>query len=180
MAKKDVMIKDAPLVEVINGAEKIPVSDGSNEPRAVNLQQIKVFVGANTPLSKGQGENSVKQTPPSPTFEKKNEILTDEKGEFVEADALGDYAVALGGTAAAIGKRSVAQGHRCVAEGETSHVEGNCAVVKYVDETLNGYGSHAEGYSTVVAGTYAHAEGNNSRTETRRQRPIEVGRRSFP
>ena len=160
MAKKDVMIKDAPLVEVINGAEKIPVSDGSNEPRAVNLQQIKVFVGADTPLSKGQGENSVKQTPPSPTFEKKNEILTDEKGEFIEADALGDYAVALGGTAAAIGKRSVAQGHRCVAEGETSHVEGNCAVVKYIDETLNGYGSHAEGYSTVVMGTYSHAEGS--------------------
>lgn len=163
MAKKDVMIKDAPLVEVINGAEKIPVSDGSNEPRAVNLQQIKFFVGADTPLSKGQGENSVKQTPPSPTFEKKNELLTDEKGEFIEADALGDYAVALGGTAAAIGKRSVAQGHRCVAEGETSHVEGNCAVVKYIDETLNGYGSHAEGYSTVVAGTYAHAEGNKTK-----------------
>jgi hypothetical protein len=114
------------------------------------------------PLSKGQGENSVKQTPPSPTFEKKNELLEDEKGTFIEADALGDYAVALGGTAAAIGKRSVAQGHRCVAEGETSHVEGNCAVVKYINETLNGYGSHAEGYSTVVAGTYAHAEGNKT------------------
>ena len=38
------MIKDAPLVESISGAEKIPVSDGSNEPRTVSINQIASFV----------------------------------------------------------------------------------------------------------------------------------------
>lgn len=39
------MIKDAPLVERLNGDEKIPISDGSNAPKAVNLGMIKDFIG---------------------------------------------------------------------------------------------------------------------------------------
>ena len=45
MARNDVMIKDAPLVKELNGSEKIPLSDGSNKPRAVNIETIKKFVG---------------------------------------------------------------------------------------------------------------------------------------
>lgn len=39
------MIKDAPLVERLNGDEKIPISDGSNAPKAANLGMIKDFIG---------------------------------------------------------------------------------------------------------------------------------------
>lgn len=42
---KDIMIKDAPLVERLNGDEKIPISDGSNAPKAANLGLIKDFIG---------------------------------------------------------------------------------------------------------------------------------------
>lgn len=45
MARNDVMIKDAPLVQELNGSEKIPLSDGSNRPKAVNIEQIKEFIG---------------------------------------------------------------------------------------------------------------------------------------
>ena len=45
MANNDVMIKDAPLVGSLNGNEKIPISDGSNRPRAVSIEMIKSFVG---------------------------------------------------------------------------------------------------------------------------------------
>lgn len=38
-----ITIKDAPLVEQLSGDEKIPISDGSNEPRTVNIEQIKEF-----------------------------------------------------------------------------------------------------------------------------------------
>ena len=44
MSKKDVMIKDVPLVDSINGSEKIPVSDGSNQPKTVSIEQIKSYV----------------------------------------------------------------------------------------------------------------------------------------
>lgn len=36
-------IKDAPLVEQLSGEEKIPISDGSGEPKAVNINQIKEY-----------------------------------------------------------------------------------------------------------------------------------------
>ena len=38
---KDVKIKDAPLVEQVQGTEKIPVSDGSGQPKTVSIDQIK-------------------------------------------------------------------------------------------------------------------------------------------
>ncbi|MGM9760227.1 MAG: hypothetical protein ACI30I_08980 [Parabacteroides sp.] len=38
---KDVKIKDAPLVEQVQGTEKIPVSDGSGQPKAVTVGQIR-------------------------------------------------------------------------------------------------------------------------------------------
>ena len=44
MAKGDVMIKDAPLLEQISGREKIPVSYGGSEPMTVSIDQIKDFV----------------------------------------------------------------------------------------------------------------------------------------
>lgn len=37
---RDVKIKDVPLVESLTGQEKIPVSDGSGSPKAINVQQI--------------------------------------------------------------------------------------------------------------------------------------------
>jgi hypothetical protein len=40
MAKKGVMIKDAPLVEFLVGDEKIPISDGSDEAKAVDINTI--------------------------------------------------------------------------------------------------------------------------------------------
>ena len=81
------MIKDVPLVDSINGSEKIPVSDGSNEPKTVSISQIKDFVefddvdmseyakkteiptklseleqdievGSNSPIIKGDAKNS--------------------------------------------------------------------------------------------------------------------------
>lgn len=36
-------IKDAPLVEQLSGKEKIPISDGSGEPKSVNIDQIKGY-----------------------------------------------------------------------------------------------------------------------------------------
>lgn len=44
MAKKDVMIKDAPLVETLRGDERLPISDGSNEAKAVDLNTIREFL----------------------------------------------------------------------------------------------------------------------------------------
>ena len=38
---KDVKIKDAPLLEQVSGSEKIPVSDGSGNPKTVSVDQIK-------------------------------------------------------------------------------------------------------------------------------------------
>ena len=38
---KDVKIKDAPLLEQVSGSEKIPVSDGSGQPKTVSVDQIK-------------------------------------------------------------------------------------------------------------------------------------------
>lgn len=40
-----IAIKDAQLVSQVTGKEKIPVSDGSGEPKAVTTEQIKEFVG---------------------------------------------------------------------------------------------------------------------------------------
>ena len=40
MAENDIRIKDAPLVESVTGTEKIPVSDGSDMPKAVTTGQI--------------------------------------------------------------------------------------------------------------------------------------------
>ena len=40
MAENDIKIKDAPLVDSVTGNEKIPVSDGSNLPKAVTTGQI--------------------------------------------------------------------------------------------------------------------------------------------
>ena len=36
----DISIKDAPLINNVSGTEKIPVSDGSGEPKAVTIDQI--------------------------------------------------------------------------------------------------------------------------------------------
>ena len=44
MAKKDVMIKDAPLVETLRGDEKLPISDGSNEAKAVDINTIASYL----------------------------------------------------------------------------------------------------------------------------------------
>jgi len=40
-----IAIKDAQLVEQVTGNEKIPVSDGSGQPRAVTTEQIKEYIG---------------------------------------------------------------------------------------------------------------------------------------
>lgn len=40
-----ITIKDAQLVGQVTGNEKIPVSDGSGEPRAVTTEQIKDYIG---------------------------------------------------------------------------------------------------------------------------------------
>lgn len=39
----DLKIKDAPLVESVGGTEKIPVSDGSGQPKAVTTDKLKEF-----------------------------------------------------------------------------------------------------------------------------------------
>ena len=112
-------------------------------------------------ITKGGGSNSALQTPKGETFTDKNKYSLTTLQE-VPADASGDYSVVLNGTAAATADQAVAQGHRCIARGETSHSEGHCAVVDYIDEVQNGYGSHAEGYGTYVIGTYSHAEGSET------------------
>jgi hypothetical protein len=54
-----ITIKDAPLVEQLSGDEKIPISDGSNEPRTVNVGQIKEFAnkGIEIPTKVSELEN---------------------------------------------------------------------------------------------------------------------------
>lgn len=42
-----VKIKDAELVKEVTGEERIPVSDGSGQPKAMTTEQMKGFVGAN-------------------------------------------------------------------------------------------------------------------------------------
>lgn len=42
-----ITIKEAQLVEQVTGKEKIPVSDGSGQPKAVTTEQIKDYIGAN-------------------------------------------------------------------------------------------------------------------------------------
>lgn len=42
-----IKIKDAQLVIRVTGEEKIPVSDGSGQPRAVTTEQIKEYIEAN-------------------------------------------------------------------------------------------------------------------------------------
>lgn len=44
MAEKDIKIKDAPLVESVQGTEKLPCSDGSGQPKAVTVNQINKSV----------------------------------------------------------------------------------------------------------------------------------------
>lgn len=46
MAEKDIKIKDAPLVETVQGTEKLPCSDGSGQPKAVTVNQINKSVKA--------------------------------------------------------------------------------------------------------------------------------------
>lgn len=46
MAEKDIKIKDAPLVESVQGTEKLPCSDGSGQPKAVTVNQINKSVKA--------------------------------------------------------------------------------------------------------------------------------------
>lgn len=43
-----VKIKDAALLESVTGAERIPVSDGSGNPKAVTTETLKNFVGASS------------------------------------------------------------------------------------------------------------------------------------
>ena len=49
-------IKDAPLVEKLSGEEKIPISDGSGEPKSVNIDQIK---GYSAPKKLSELENDL-------------------------------------------------------------------------------------------------------------------------
>lgn len=44
MAETDVKIKDAPLSSAISGSVKIPVSDGTNLPKAATLSQVYTFI----------------------------------------------------------------------------------------------------------------------------------------
>ena len=46
MAEKDIKIKDAPLVEQVQGTEKLPCSDGSGQPKAITVNQINKSVKA--------------------------------------------------------------------------------------------------------------------------------------
>lgn len=45
---RDIKIKDVPLVESLTGQEKIPVSDGSGSPKAINVGQIFKTLHINT------------------------------------------------------------------------------------------------------------------------------------
>lgn len=51
-----ITIKDAPLVEQLSGDEKIPISDGSNEPKTVNIEQIKEFANKDIEIPKKVSE----------------------------------------------------------------------------------------------------------------------------
>ena len=51
-----ITIKDAPLVEQLSGDEKIPISDGSNEPKTVNVGQIKEFANKGIEIPKKVSE----------------------------------------------------------------------------------------------------------------------------
>lgn len=42
----DVKIKDAPLVATVKDAIKMPISDGSNLPKTISIEQIKTYVCA--------------------------------------------------------------------------------------------------------------------------------------
>lgn len=42
-----IRIKDAELVSEVTGAERIPLSDGSGQPKAVSTEQLKEYIGVN-------------------------------------------------------------------------------------------------------------------------------------
>lgn len=143
MAKKDVMIKDAPLVESINGLEKIPVSDGSDQPKTVSIEQIKSYIehddvnfSVDSELSE-TSENPVQNKVVTSELQKKaekDEIPT--KLSQLEQDIeigndspivkseVDNSAVLKGGNNQVFSKNSVALGKNNIVFGESSFASG--------------------------------------------------------
>lgn len=117
----------------------------------------------NSPILKGTGVGSAVQTKEVETFENQAPAAVN-PNEEIQVDAIGDNSVVLNGKSHAGAKRALAHGNRTIASGENSHTEGHCTQVLNLDETVNGYAAHAEGYGTVAVGTYSHAEGNKTMT----------------
>lgn len=85
-------IKEAPLVEQLSGKEKIPISDGSNEPRAVDIEQIKEFANKDIeiPTKVSELENDSNYATSKEVEDAISKIPTPDVGGQISA-ALVDY-----------------------------------------------------------------------------------------
>lgn len=85
-------IKEAPLVEQLSGKEKIPISNGSNEPRAVDIEQIKEFANKDIeiPTKVSELENDSSYATSKEVEDAISKIPTPDVGGQISA-ALVDY-----------------------------------------------------------------------------------------
>ena len=87
-----VTIKEAQLVEELKGSDKLPVSDGSNIPKSVSVEQIKMFAnkGVKIPAKVSELENDSEFTTKKELEEAISSIpIPDVSGQISEA--LVDY-----------------------------------------------------------------------------------------
>lgn len=87
-----VTIKEAQLVEELKGSDKLPISDGSNIPKSVSVEQIKIFAnnGVKTPTKVSELENDSEFTTKKELEEAISSIpIPDVSGQISEA--LVDY-----------------------------------------------------------------------------------------
>lgn len=138
-------IKDAKLIKDITGAEKIPVSNGTDSPVTVKLEQIKNYI--NSAIVNGEGVNSA--------------IL--KGGDNIST---GELSTALGRRNKSTGVFSYSEGEFNIASGARAHAEGCYTKAEGADShaenegcKAEGINSHAEGYYTLASGITSHAEG---------------------
>lgn len=87
-----VTIKEAQLVEELKGSDKLPVSDGSNIPKSVSVEQIKIFAnkGVEIPTKVSELENDSEFTTKKELEKAISSIpIPDVSGQISEA--LADY-----------------------------------------------------------------------------------------